>query len=91
MAILAPPDTVVVICPVNVLTLLLHWPGALPVAVMAPDEVTVPDVKRMPKLPLVMGNMVFVNTPLATVVVNVPVAVSPATPQTGQVSLQEPV
>ena len=90
MAISAP-EGVEVICPVNVLTLLLHWLGALPVPVMAPDEVTVPDVKRMPKLPLVMGNMVFVNTPSATVVVNVPVAVSPETPQAGQLSVQVPV
>lgn len=77
MVISAPPDEVVVICPVNVPTLLLHWLGASPVAVMAPDEDTVPEVKRIPKLPLVTVSMVSVNTPLATVVVNVPAAVLP--------------
>ena len=54
MVISAPPDEVV-ICPVNVLTLLLHWVlGAMPAPVMAPDEDTVPEVKRMPWVPLVV-------------------------------------
>lgn len=78
MAMLKPPDKVAVTCPVNVPTLLLHWvPGALPLPVMVPDEDTVPEEKRMPKLPLVVVSEVFVNTPLASVVVNVPVAVPP--------------
>jgi hypothetical protein len=91
MVISAPPDDVVVICPVNVVTLLLHWLGVAPVPVMAPDEDTVPESKRGALLspPLVLVIMVFVNTPLATVVVNVPLVL--VTPQSGQVLLQLPV
>ena len=87
MVISAPPDKFIEICPVKVLTL-PHTAGAEPVPVMAPDEDTVPDEKRMPWVPLVMVNVGFVNTPLVNVAVNVPAAVSP---QPGQVTFQLPV
>jgi len=91
IVISAPPDKVMVICPVNVLTLLLHWLGVAPVPVMAPDEDTVPESNLMPlpSPPLAMVSIIFDNTPLATVIVNVP---APAvTPQPIQVLLQLPV
>lgn len=51
MVMLATPPVVTVICPVNELTLLLHAGGASPVAVIAPDEDTVPEVKTIPCVP----------------------------------------
>ncbi len=89
MSITSPPAKVVVICPVIVLTLLLHVLGVAPVAVMTPDEDTVPESKRMLRMPLVMGRLTSLNTPLSSVAVNVPVAVP--SPQAGQVELQLPV
>ena len=87
MFITAPPDEVA-ICPMNVVTLLLHWLGVAPVPVMAPDEDTVPESKRLPLSPLVRVNWVFENTPLASVAVNVPAEA--VMPQVGQVLLQLP-
>ena len=85
MVIPAPPDKVVVICPVNVTALAPLQ--SVPVMAMAPDEDTVPKVKgtsEIPWLPLVIVNTVPVNTPFANVVVNVPEALS-------QLMLQFPV
>lgn len=81
----APPDKFTVVCPVTVIPL----PGQPEsVAVMAPDEDSVGDEKAMPWVPLVMGRLLFVKIPLASVAVNVPAAVSL---HAGQVTLQLPV